>query len=146
MSGIRLAMPVAVLRLVACAILIASQAALAARCDACAQPFFSVAAACGTRVTDGEEAMAPACPACIQTASGGDHREASSSPCRCQWEPKEDVPLAPPHMPALDAVAYAGATAWVDADAGGTHPAATAVAPSHVPQRPVRILLGVWRN
>lgn len=143
MHGIRALTRGTTARLLACVAFVAIQAVALARCDACATPSSTRADTCGACVAD----RAPeTCPACVATASCGPHAtEDQPSPCRCQWEPRDDDPLASPHGPAVDLLGPAP-TPWLARDAGHGDRDAVRIDMPDVPRRPMRILLGVWRN
>jgi len=146
MHGIRALTGATTARLLSCVAFVAMQAVAVTRCDACATPFSTRADACGACLADVADRAPENCPACVATASCGAHAtEDQPAPCRCQWEPRDDAPLASPHGPAIDLLSPAP-TPWLAHDAGhGVRDAFRVDAPD-VPRRPVRILLGVWRN
>lgn len=139
-------------RPLAAAVLLVSQLVAAGRCDACAiaAGFASPGRpACGACLEPAEPS-AGRCPGCERAgpvASGCGDRDATApaSPCRCQWEPRDEPALAGPHTAVAAAAAPVAAGDWLAADPG--EPLRAAVARNdEIPRRPLRILLGVWRN
>jgi hypothetical protein len=144
-------------RLLAVAALVAAQCVAAGRCGACdAGECAACVAGPGAGDATAHEAAAgtAACPLCAAAAPDACHRVAAepgekphdASPCECQWEPRDDEPLAAPSRVVVDPPAAApGSVTTLD-----DHRAAALVgrlsAFTDIPQRPVRILLGVWRN
>ena len=137
-------------RLLAVAGLVAAQVVAAGRCAACAP---GACAACEAGADSGADSDAAACPLCT-AAAGGCHATDGrgvttghdAAPCACQWEPRDDEPVVPPSRPVVD---LAPAAPWpVPGLADRRTATLTARLPdlSDIPQRPVRILLGVWRN
>lgn len=132
-------------RLLAVAGLVAAQVVAAGRCSACD------AGGCAACVAPPDAGTA-ACPLC--TAAGGCHPTAGRSfapghdaaPCECQWEPRDDEPVVPPSRPSIDLSATVPWPARSPADLRTAAPMPPLTAFTHIPQRPVRILLGVWRN
>lgn len=147
MHGIRALTGVPTARLLACVAFIAMQAAAVVRCDACAAPRSGRANdACGACVGDVLDRAAETCPACVAAASLGAQATGDTpSRCRCQWEPRDDAPLSLPHAAAIDLLGPA-TTPWLVHDAGRADRDAASIEMPDVPRRPVRILLGVWRN
>jgi hypothetical protein len=139
--------PGIILRGIACASLIVAQGVVAARCDACAEVSADLLKACGGCIAVTGEASRPGCPACVAEASCGDHPATAPSPCRCQLEPRHEVPLVPPQAVSFDMEAGPVPTAWLGDDFDGRVVDTAAVDRLiDAPRRPVRILLGVWRN
>jgi len=146
MHGIRALTRGTTARLLACIAFVAIQAVAVARCDACATSCSDHADACGACVADVADRTPETCPACIAAESCGPHATGDEpSPCRCQWEPRDDAPLASPHGPAVDLLGPAP-TPWLSRDAGHGDRDAFRIDMPDVPRRPMRILLGVWRN
>jgi hypothetical protein len=152
------------LRISAGVVLVAAQVLGVSQCAACALGDCLTREACGCCASDAAAPESAACPFCkteaVARAGDAEPRdtcptgntlgdpcgESGSDPCRCQLQPRSDRPLDRPHRPG--------------GDVGVDLPAAVAVTvadirhlevvrwhcPDDIPQRPVRILLGVWRN
>jgi hypothetical protein len=145
------------LRLLAVAGLMAAQVVAAGRCAAC-DPGACAACVAGTgadaATAHAAAAGTAACPLCAAAAPGGCHAadgraaatDHDAAPCECQWEPRDDEPLVPPSRPVVDLAAAGPWPAPAPADERTAALVARLPDLSDIPQRPVRILLGVWRN
>lgn len=144
------------LRLLAVAGLVAAQVVAAGRCAACDAD--ACVACVGGPGAGGATAHAAAagtaCPLCAAAAPGGCHAadgraaatDHDAGPCECQWEPRDDDPVVPPSRPVVDLAATSPWPAPASADERTAALVARLPDRSDIPQRPVRILLGVWRN
>lgn len=139
-------------RLLTLLALVTAQVVAAGRCAACDTGGCAACTPCcaapaGVAHESGGCASGAPAPhaSCCSAAAGDEHAETPRS-CTCQWEPRDDTPLAPaaPVAIDLDAVSQAGRAELDDDSAAARH---THAAAAHdIPQRPLRILLGVWRN
>jgi hypothetical protein len=140
-----------VFRLLAVLLFVTAQVIAAGRCAAC-DP--GACAACVAGTDSGTATAAPACPLCLAAATGGCHAndggaaatDHDAAPCACQWEPRDDEPVLPLSRSVVD---LAPAGPWPAPSPDDPHAAALVTrlpVVSDIPQRPVRILLGVWRN
>lgn len=128
--------------------LLVAQVVAAGRCAACETGGCDACTPC---------CMAPAsagadaahCPLCVTEAAAAccaSPADADGEPCTCQWEPRDGEPLAPAPSTTLE-LDGVGPQGTVDAViAPPTALVARSVAARDIPQRPVRILWGVWRN
>lgn len=144
-------------RLLAVAAMVAAQCVAAGRCGACdADECAACLAAPGAGNGTAHEAAAgtAACPLCAAAATDACRRAAGEpgakahdpAPCECQWQPRDDEPIAAPSRAAVDPPAVAPWSVTALDDHRATALVARLPAFTDIPLRPVRILLGVWRN
>lgn len=132
---------------VLCVLAIAHAAAVF-RCDACAA---GACAASRAGCCGGVVAAEPQCPLC--RAEAGDECDESqpqdSAPCRCAWKAKTTQPMTSARDALLDPHEVAGLGSPLGRDQFdvlGHVPTAVVLPRIPLPDRPARILYGVWRN
>lgn len=129
-------------------VLAVAHAAVVFRCDACES------GACGSGragCCGGMTAAETQCPLCKAEAdSECDGRQAhDSAPCRCAWKAKTTHPMTSARDAPLDPEEVAGLAAPLERNhfnVAGRTPPASGLPRVPIPERPVRILYGVWRN
>ena len=142
-----------ILRVLLVAVLLPMQGWAGPRCTACDMPCCRGGARASKTTAVGLPGQAPetstgGCPACARAAARETSPEPGPQPCRCILQARQETvavsaasrsPVDPP-LPMLGplAVITAEPTAF-----GGTTPAVPQPRP---PDRPTRILYGVWRN
>lgn len=116
-----------------------------ARCNACERP-------CCTSETAGRPIDAGAtatCPLCTATDACQSPLEGPESPCQCQLDARQSLPLAASRTVAAahDVVAWPAGVAVPSIPPRSSGVSADYLSASlAVPIRPARILYGVWRN
>lgn len=158
--------PVRFFRMMAAALLLAAQVLAVSQCAACDRGDCPTRDACGCCATSAQDSLPSGCLICGSAAASGDGRDpapeaggchpdesvhptedgSASAPCRCQFQPRSDRPLDRPHNPGIDVHAGLPLPAHTTRADVGLAPAVGRLHVGDVPERPVRILLGVWRN
>lgn len=104
------------------------------------------AAASCCRLVAADEHLAPRCPAC----TADDAAPPAESPCRCHLRARHDAAAGAGSRPLPDlerSARFADVTVRADsAESSAALLRLALVAGDAVPQRPPRILFGVWRN
>jgi hypothetical protein len=129
-------------------VLAVAHAAAVFRCDACES------GACGSGragCCGGMTAAETQCPLCKAEAdSECDGRQAQDSvPCRCAWKPKTAQPMTSERDAPLDPEEVGSLAPPLERnqfDVPGETPPTGGLPRVPIPERPVRILYGVWRN
>lgn len=129
------------------AVLLVASGFASGACADCDMPCCRGAQVAAKAASDGGTPAAPAaCPACARAAR--DSSPASDAPpCRCLIEAREEAPAVATGRVAIEACS-AALPAWAMV-ADPVPPAVAAVAVDRAarpPDRPARILFGVWRN
>ena len=125
-----------------------TQAAVVFRCDSCARGDCPAAGAgcCGS-LNEAE----PPCPLCRAGNESSNPGESppDSPPCRCAWQAKSTQPMTSERAAPHDPDPCSGFVAVLDRTSPGLpgqFQTQGALPRVPIPERPVRILFGVWRN
>lgn len=123
------------------------QGLVTVRCDACAR------GECQASAGKCCQPSAVECPLCRAAAAAADQTGSTDpedgAPCRCAWKAKHSLPMNFSRGPSLD---LDQASLWIlpsQVSAAFVPPVVAEVAQTArvpIPERPARILYGVWRN
>jgi len=135
-------------RLRLCVVLVLAgllQSVVSVSCDACTRG--------ECRASAGNCCQSPslsvACPLCRAAGPVGADDSEGGTPCRCAWKAKHSLPMNFSRGPSLD---LDQASLWIlpsQVSAAFVPPVVAEVAQTArvpIPERPARILYGVWRN
>lgn len=135
-------------RLRLCVVLVLAglfQSVVSVSCDACTRG--------ECRASAGNCCQSPslsvACPLCRAAGPVGADESEGGTPCRCAWKAKHSLPMNSSRGPAPD---LDQACLWIlpsQVSAAFVPPVVAGVAQTArvpIPERPARILYGVWRN